>query len=141
MINGSLIKWLHQNGYRQKLIQIITGYKQPTISKIVNSKRPIIPSIDAINNEQEIRKYVVDRILELRPLPTQGFTDQDKCYIKLLDYCLVDKEKIRSLYYNVTQYKVAQTLRSHKIKKEDFHPQLIGLTDEEYKYFLDKANF
>lgn len=141
MINGSLIRWLYQNGYRQKLIQIITGYKQPTISKIVNSPRPFIPSIDNINDEQVTRKYVVDRILELRPLPTQGFTDQDRAYIKLLEYCLVDKEKIRKLYYNISQYKVAQTLRSTKIKKEDFQPQLIGLTEEEYQCFLDKANF
>lgn len=141
MINGSLIRWLYQNGYRQKLIQIITGYKQPTISKIVNSHRPFIPSIDNINDEQATRKYVVDRILELRSLPTQGFTDQDRAYIKLLEYCLVDKEKIRKLYYNISQYKVAQTLRSNKIKKEDFHPELIGLTNEEYQCFLEKANF
>ena len=141
MINGSLIKWLYQNGYRQKLIQIITGYKQPTISKIVNSQRPILPTIDSINDDQATRKYVIDRILELRPLPTQGFTDQDRCYIKLLDYCLVDKEKIRQLYYNITQYKVAQTLRSNKFKKEDFQPQLIGLTDDEFQCFLETANF
>lgn len=77
----------------------------------------------------------------MRPLPTQGFTDQDRAYIKLLEYCLVDKEKIRKLYYNISQYKVAQTLRSTKIKKEDFQPQLIGLTEEEYQCFLEKANF
>ena len=84
---------------------------------------------------------MIDRILELRQLPTIGFTEQDRTYIKLLDYCLVDKEKIYKLYYNISQYKVAQTLRSNKIKKEDFHPELIGLTNEEYQCFLDKANF
>ena len=66
MINGSLIKYLHQAGYRQKLIQIITGYNQSSISKYVNSTRPLIPSIDFISEEQKVRKYVVDRILELR---------------------------------------------------------------------------
>lgn len=140
MINGSLIKWLYQNGYRQKLIQIITGYKQPSISKYCKTERPFIPSIDSINEEQSTRKYVIDRILELRSLPTIGFTDQDRAYIKLLDYCLVDKEKIYKLYYNVSQYKIAQTFRSNKVTKENFQPQLIGLTDEEYQTFLEKCH-
>lgn len=136
MINGSLIKYLHQAGYRQKLIQIITGYNQSSISKYVNSTRPLIPSIDFISEEQKVRKYVVDRILELRQLPTQGFTDQDKAYIKLLEYCLVDKELIYKMYYNVGTYKVAQVLRSKKIVKESFEPELIGLTADEYQTFL-----
>lgn len=132
---------MYQNGYRQKLIQIITGYNQSYISKMVNSTRPYLPSIDNANEDQMTRKYVVDRILELRPIPTMGFSDQDKYYIKLLLYCLVDKERICKLYHTVSKYKLAQVFRSDKYKKEDFEPTLIDLTQDEYDAFLATANF
>lgn len=141
MYNVSAIKALFQMGYRNKLIQIITGYKQSYISKMVNSPRPYIPSLDNITEEQATRKFVIDRILEMRQLPTIGFGEQDRSYIKLLDYCLVDKEKIRKLYYNISTYKVSQTLKSKNIKKEDFNPNLIGITDEQFACFLETANF
>lgn len=81
----------------------------------------------------------MDRILECRELPTENFTEQDKYYIKLLDFLLVDKEKIRKMYFNISQYKMSQTLRSKKIDFINFQPQLIGLTDDEYKVFLEKV--
>lgn len=114
MVNVGLIKWLYNNGYRQKLIKIITGYAQSTISKNVNNVRPFMPSMDAINQDQMIRKKVVDRLLECRSIPTIEFCDMDRHYIKLLDYMLVDREKIRKLYFNVPQYKIAQVFRSNK---------------------------
>lgn len=108
---------------------------------MVNSTRPYLPSIDNANEDQMTRKYVVDRILELRPIPTMGFSDQDKYYIKLLLYCLVDKERICKLYHTVSKYKLAQVFRSDKYKKEDFEPTLIDLTQDEYDAFLATANF
>lgn len=108
---------------------------------MVKSPRPYIPSIDTANKEQLTRKYVVDRILELRAIPTMGFTDQDKCYIKLLLYCLVDKEVICKMYHTISKYKMAQVFRSDKYKKEDFDPTLIDLTQDEYNLFLAAANF
>ena len=139
MINASLILWLYRHGYRQKIIQIITGYNQSSISKYCHPKKDYVPSLQNINDEQLVCKYVVDRILECRELPTESFTEQDKYYIKLLDYLLVDKEKIRKMYFNISQYKISQTLRSKKIDFRNFQPQLIGLTDDEYNIFLDKV--
>ena len=116
------------------------GYSQSYISKTINNvTKPFIPSIDYINEDQLTRKYVVDTILELKHLPTVQFGDQDRAYIKLLDYLLVDREKIRKLYYNVSQYKISQAYRSKKISLSDFDPTLIGLTTQEYAKFLEKC--
>ena len=43
------------------------------------------------------------------------------------------------MYFNISQYKMSQTLRSKKIDFVNFQPQLIGLTDDEYKVFLEKV--
>ncbi len=116
------------------------GYSQSYISKAINNiNKPYIPSIDYINDDQMMRKYVIDTILQLKPIPTMQFDDQDRAYIKLLDYLLVDREQIRKLYYNVSQYKISQAYRSKKISLSDFDPTLIGLTNEEYAKFLEKC--
>lgn len=141
MTNVSLIKYLHKKGYRPKLIQIITGYSQSVVSKGIHSERPYIPTINNINEEQAIRKYVVDRFLECRELPVAGFTEQDRVYIKILNYLLVDKEKISKLYYTISQYKINQAIRDKALSVVIFNPYLIDLTDEEFNCFLEKALF
>ena len=140
MINASLILWLYKHGYRQKLIQIITGYTQSSISKYCNPKKDYIPSIDNINEEQMLRKYVVDTFLECKDLPTEGFSEQDQIYIQILDYLLVDKEKIRKMYFNISQYKISKAFRRKDLDFRNFMPQLVGLTDEEYSKFLEKID-
>lgn len=142
MYNISAVRWLQQAGYRQKLTQIILGYSQSYISKIYNSKETkYVPSIDHITPEQYTRKYVVDKILECKPINHNEatFNNIDIAYIKLLDYCLVDREQIRSIYYNISPYKVAKAFRDNKISIADFVPQCIGITDEEFKLFLDQV--
>lgn len=140
MTNVSLIKYLYKKGYRPKLIQIITGYSQSVVSKGIHSERPYIPTMQHINEEQSIRKYVIDRILECRELPLAGFTEQDKIYIKLLNFLLVDKEKINKLYYTISQYKINQTIRDKELSITAFNSYLIDLTEDEYNCFLDSVD-
>lgn len=100
-----------------------------------------MPTIDHITEDQKIRKYVVDRILECRAITVNDsmFSDVDVAYIKLLDYCLVDREKIRAVYYNVSPYKVSRAFRNSKISLIQFQPQLIGITEEEFTIFLENV--
>lgn len=134
--NKSSIIWLYLHGYRQKLIQLILGYPQPTVSKAIANKDKIMADFD-LDETQLMRKYVIDRFLELRPIPCGGYSDNDKCYIKWLDYLLVDHEKIKKLYYNISQYRVNNALRTDKVDMLDFMPQLIGLEDAEYNVLAD----
>lgn len=132
---------MQKAGYRQKLIQIILGYSQSYISKICAKESKYVPSIDYITEEQRVRKYVIDRILECNPITRNEsmFGEVDIAYIKLLDYCLVDREKVRAIYYNISPYKVARAFRDTKVTITQFQPQLIGLTEEEYSIFLESV--
>ena len=87
-----------------------------------------------------LRKYVVDTFLECKDLPTEGFSEQDQIYIQILDYLLVDKEKIRKMYFNISQYKISKAFRRKDLDFRNFMPQLVGLTDEEYSKFLEKID-
>lgn len=115
------------------------GYSQGYISKIYNAETKYIPTLEHITEEQRIRKYVVDRILECKVITTNErmFNDNDIAYIKLLDFCLVDRDKIRATYYNISQYRISKAFRDKKITFAAFDPYSIGLTQDEYNLFLD----
>ena len=142
MYNVSAVKWLQKAGYRQKLTQIILGYSQSYISKLyAKDMSKYVPSIDHITEEQRIRKYVVDKILECKPITRNEamFNEADIAYIKLMDFCLVDREKIKAVYYNISPYKIARAFRDNKVTFMQFQPQLIGITEEEYSICLEQV--
>lgn len=144
MHNVSLIKYLYQAGYRQKLICIITGYNQSVVSKHSNNPRPYVPTLETANDSQLRRKMVVDRILECRILKKYDgkmFSEQDTIYMKLLDYCLVDRDKIRRLYRTTTQYKISNSFRKKKEVISNFDPLGLDIQPEDWQLFLEQCKF
>ena len=144
MHNISLIKYLHQAGYRQKLICIITGYNQSIVSKHSNNPRPYVPTLETANEHQLKRKMIVDRILECKVLKKYDgkmFSEQDTIYMKLLEYCLVDKDKIRQLYRATTQYKISNAFRKDKDIIKKFDPLGIDVQPEDWALFLEQCKF
>lgn len=142
MHNVSLIKYLHQAGYRQKLICIITGYNQSIVSKHCNNPRPYVPTLETANENQLRRKMVVDRILEckvLRKYDGKMFSEQDTIYMKLLDFCLVDRDAIRKLYCTTTMYKLANAFRKDKEIIKKFDPMQIGIEPEDWALFIEQC--
>lgn len=140
MYNKSALLWLYEHGYRQKLICLIMGYNQSFVSKNCNNPRNYIPTFDTANEAQIRRKYVVDKILEckqLRKFDSIRFDDQDKAYIKLLDYCLVDRNAIRKIYATTTQYKVSQAYREKKEIIKKFNPAGLDISDSDWESFLN----
>ena len=139
MYNKSALLWLYEHGYRQKLICIIMGYNQSFVSKNCSNPRNYIPTFDTANENQLRRKYVVDRILEckqLRKFENIHFNEQDKAYIKLLDYCLVDRDAIRKIYATTTQYKVSRAYREKKEIIKNFDPAGLDIAQADWELFL-----
>jgi hypothetical protein len=144
MHNVSLIKYLQQAGYRQKLICIITGYNQSIVSKHSKNPRPYVPTLDTANDNQLRRKMVVDRILECRVLKKcdgKMFSEQDTIYMKLLDFCLVDRDAIRKLYHMTSMYKIAFAVRKDKEIIKNFDPAGIDIEEEDWQLFLEQCKF
>ena len=142
MHNVSLIKYLHQAGYRQKLICIITGYNQSIVSKHSNNPRPYVPTLETANESQLRRKMVVDRILECRVLKKYDgkmFSEQDTIYMKLLDFCLVDRDAVRKLYYTTSMYKLSIAFRKDKKIIKNFDPKGLDIEQEDWDLFLEQC--
>lgn len=134
--NWSLVTYLYQRGYRPKLIKLVTGYPDSSIAKIIHSPKKVLPSLDGATEEQLVLVYVIDSILECKPLISVNFCEQDEYYIKLLDYMLVSRERIAKLYNNISAYKLSRVLGSRKISYRELNPYLLGLTDDDYATLL-----
>lgn len=139
MYNKSALLWLYEQGYRQKLICIIMGYNQSFVSKNCNNPRNYIPTFETANENQIRRKYVIDRVLECRKLlkfENIHFDEQDKAYIKLLDYLLVDRNAIRKIYATTSQYKVSQAYREKAEIIKTFNPAGLDIAPEDWQLLL-----
>lgn len=134
--NWSLVTYLYQRGYRQKLIKLVTGYPNSSIAKIVHSPRKVLPSLDGATEQELLLVYVIDSILSCRPLTSINFGEEDERYIKLLDYLMVPREQITKMYPNVTPYRLARVYRSKKVNFHQLNPYLLGLNDDEYGALL-----
>jgi len=141
MLNVSLIKYLHQAGYRQKLICLITGYNQSIVSKHIKNPRPYIPTLDTANDNQLRRKAVIDRILQITALKKQegsNFTQNDRIYIRLLEYMLVERDRIKQLYYMIEPYKISSAYRAPTKIVYDFKPEMLEIPQEEWDLLIEQ---
>ena len=139
MHNKSLVLYLYAEGYRQKLICLITGYNQSFVSKNSRNPKNFLPSIEGATEDQLRRKFVLDRITEcrvLRKFKTNNFDEQDKAYIKLLDFCLVSRDDVRKLYRAHSMYRISNAYRSNKEIIKKFDPMGLDIDEEDWQLFL-----
>jgi hypothetical protein len=100
--NVLLVKQLARNGYREKVIKMITGLNQSYINKIINGKlhkETEIPADEIIDmtEEQKRRLNAANKILMCEEIATNDM-EQDIKYMHLLKFFMVDKEDIYNLY-------------------------------------------
>lgn len=138
MNRPGVIKYLYSIGLPQKHIQIITNANQAYISKVINEKIRVAAQADPIlSTEEATRLLVLQKILQLKPLPDQkGLTDQDRCYIRLLRLLMVDKEDIEHLYDEVSKTTLANIGRNDKIDIRNFNSALLDIPYIDYLDFI-----
>jgi hypothetical protein len=100
--NVLLVKQLAANGYREKIIKMITGLNQSYINKIINGKLhketelPVDVNID-MTEEQRVRLNAANKVLMCEEITTNDM-NQDIKYMHLLKFFMIEKEDIYNLY-------------------------------------------
>lgn len=133
-------KKLKIKGYTNKQIEIITGLSQSDVSKIVNNKLYVMVREQdyTFDNDTEVRRKVLDRILELRDIPgVGGLSNNDKYYIKLIKICGGTYDAVRSIYYDRPGREIRPAWNyANQFSYNEFDPALLGLTTEEFEVFI-----
>ena len=125
---------LKEQGYLTRYICIIMNcdYKQA----LHMLKAPHTEStLKFITTEEKVRLYVLNKILQLKPV-SQKWCSDDYYYITMLKFLLIPRETIYSIYKSAPRIPVAQ---AHKEKSPIFKPfdyTKLGITLNEYKLFV-----
>lgn len=132
-----LIKRLLDEGYKDKHICMIVPCLQPYVSKIRSGTLHANTNLQRgekleLTTGQEKRLNALNRILEARELMTSTITEDDKAYIQLLKFLMVDKEKVYELYYHISKKKFGSIWTSKKIDIRKFNSELIGVPIYDY---------
>ena len=87
------------------------------------------------------RKAVIDRILQITALKKQegsNFTQNDRIYIRLLEYMLVERDRIKQLYYMIEPYKISSAYRAPTKIVYDFKPEMLEIPQEEWDLLIEQ---
>lgn len=136
--NVLFIKWLIEQGYREKVITLITKTKQPYVNKIKHGSLHAETKLEdgeilTLTREQTRRKRIADRILAKTELITVD-ENQDIIYLHLLKYFLVPKDELFELYNHKTKKNIAQILAKKDVDLFGFKSELLGI---DYYDYLD----
>jgi hypothetical protein len=127
-------KKLHQEGYSNKQIQLITRLSSSSISRILSGT-----TYKHINAEQftrddliEDRKHVLDTLLEYHEIKGSiGLDNNNKTYIQILKKAGGKFDKIKELYYDISK-KALRTAWTYPFGNlADFDGQQLNLTAAE----------
>ena len=132
-----LIKELIEKGYKDKHICMIVPCNQPYVSKI---KSGMIQSHVKKEKDEEVtmdsrqkrRLDALNKILLLPELMTSTISEEDKRYIHLLKFLMVDKEEIYNLYFHISKKYFHKIWVSKKIDIRLFNSELIGIPIYDY---------
>ena len=145
--NVLLVKQLAANGYREKIIKMITGLNQSYINKIINGKLhketelPVDVNID-MTEEQRVRLNAANKVLMCEEITTNDM-NQDIKYMHLLKFFMIEKEDIYNLYQHWSKSKINRYLLKKDVDILTFDSTLIGIEKADYldliiDYFLEE---
>ena len=135
-------KKLHQEGYSNKQIQLITKLSASSISRIISGHTYV--SVDANDfvrsDDFENRLHVLNTLLECHEITGgMGLDDNNKIYIQILKRVGTDFAKVRELYYDISKKALRNTWMYPSGKIADFDGSSINITSEEIFDLLKKA--
>lgn len=133
--NKNAIAELCNRGYHNRHIAIVMGCIEETIERVRKEKDFIEPTLKFLSIEQKQRLFVLDKMLQLKPLEKK-WGSNDYYYITILKFLLIPREQIYEIYKRAPLKHVAQAHREKAPKLQLLDYTLLGVTSEEYKQFI-----
>lgn len=132
-----LIKDMIKSGYKDKHICMVMQENQPYINRIRSGrihKNTFLEKDEVVKmtDREKARLNALNTILQMPELPGRGFTEQDKIYIRVLKFFLIEKRDVYDLYFHLTKKQFYGTWVSKDIDLRKFISERIGVPYEDY---------
>jgi hypothetical protein len=135
-------KKLHQDGYTNKQIKMITKLSDSSISRIISGKTYKQVATDSFVRDTifEDRMYVLNVLLECHEISGGiGLDDNNKLYIQILKQMGVNFDKVKNLYYDISKKALRKSWDYPSSKIADFNPIKLGLAIDDILDLLKES--
>lgn len=137
---AAMIRLLQEQGYTQRQASIITKANKDFVSRVWRnlSFQSIKSEYYQTHDKWEKSKFVLDKLLRAVEIPGSGsLTNNDKGYIRLLKYCGVEYEVIKTIYSDRPFHELRNIWSlGTNIKLQWFDPSILGIQKEDYSNFI-----
>lgn len=137
---AAMIRLLQQQGYTQRQASIITKANKDFVSRVWRnlSFQSIKGEHYQIQDKWQKNKFILDKLLKAVEIPGSGsLTNNDKGYIRLLKYCGVEYEAIKTIYSDRPFHELRNIWSlGTNIKLQWFDPSILGIQKEDYFNFI-----
>lgn len=127
-------KKLHQEGYSNKQIQLVTKLSASSISRIISGQTYVaVDANDFVRSyDFENRLHVLNTLLECHEITGgMGLDDNNKIYIQILKRVGADFAKVQELYYDISKKALRNAWMYPTGKIKDFDGRSINISVDE----------
>lgn len=132
--NHNVVFALLERGYSIKQTAIIVGCCKDSIYKI-KSMPNIEPSLKYITHEQKQRWYVLNKLLELKPISNK-WSHKDYVYITILKFLQIPRDVIYKIYSYAPLHQVANAYKEKSPLLKEFSYADKKINSEEWQNFV-----
>ena len=137
---AAMIKLLKEKGYTQRQASIITKANKDFVSRVWRDAtfQRIQVGHYQTYDKWEKNKLVLDILLKAVEIPGSGsLGNSDKAYIRLLKYCGVEYEVIKTIYSDRPVHEIRNIWSlGTNIILEWFDPYILDIEEEDYFNFI-----
>jgi len=123
-------KKLHEDGYSNKQIKMITKLSNSSISRIISGQTYKQVAADSFVRDTifEDRLHILNLLLECHEIPGSiGLDNNNKLYIQILKKVGVNFDKVKNLYYDISKKALRKNWDYPSISVVEFDPTKLGL--------------
>ena len=132
----AFVRKMQEEEYTQKQIKMVTKIPQSTLSRIMNYQTyvTIKPQHYDKDAELEQRLSILNKILNVKEIEGgMGLDDNNKKYIKLLQFLGVELKEIKEVYYDVSKKLINNEWNFNNVDFRDFDSTIIGVSAEDFE--------
>ena len=131
----ALARKMQEEGYTQKQIRLVTKIPQSTLSRIMNMKTHVMIKPKHYDSDVDLDRRLenLNKFLTLKEIAGDiGLDDDNKKYIKTLQYLGVKLKDVQEHYYDISKSKLRAEWDYNNVNFREFNSELIGVSREEF---------
>lgn len=132
----AFIRKMQEENYKQKQIKMVTKIPQSTLSRIMNYQTYVTIKPQHYDKDEilETRFSTLNKLLDFKEIEGgMGLDDNNKKYIKLLQFLGLDLKTVKEIYYDVSNKLITNEWNFNNVNFRTFDSTIVGVSEEDFQ--------